>query len=117
MGSLCAGKMVKLRQETHTKAFDAAWVEATLVRQAPVGVTGGMWRTITNFLVGTISHVRVGEALPLLGRHWHRSGARSVTPAFQSPREQRGCGHPSLLSRCPPASLVKSQVRLPIKCR
>ena len=44
------------------KAFDTAWVEATLVRLAQVGVTGGMWRTITNFLVGTLSHVRVGDA-------------------------------------------------------
>ena len=34
------------------KAFDTAWVEATLVRLAQIGVIGGMWRTITNFLVG-----------------------------------------------------------------
>ena len=61
---------LRLRQETHAfcafidirKAFDAAWVEATLVRLAQVGVTGSMWRTITNFLVGTLSHVHVGDA-------------------------------------------------------
>ena len=61
---------LRLRQETHTfcafidirKAFDTAWVEATLVRLAQIGVTGGMWRTITNFLVGTISQVRIGDA-------------------------------------------------------
>ena len=44
------------------KAFDNAWVEATLVRLAQIGVTGGIWRTITNFLVGTISQVRIGDA-------------------------------------------------------
>ena len=46
---------LRLRQETHSfcafvdirKAFHAAWVEATLIRLAQVGVTGGMWRTIT----------------------------------------------------------------------
>ena len=61
---------LRLRQETNTfcafidicKAFDTARVEATLVRLAQVGVTSGMWRTITNFLVGTLTHVRVGDA-------------------------------------------------------
>ena len=61
---------LRLRQETHTfcafidirKAFDTAWVETTLVRLAQIGVTGGMWSTITNFLVGTISQVRIGDA-------------------------------------------------------
>ena len=46
-----------------------------------------MWRTITNFLVGTLSHVRVGDAH---SHSWVDTGI-----------EQRGCGHPSLLSRCP----------------
>ena len=117
---------LRLRQETHTfcafidvrMAFDTAWVEATLVRLGQVGVTSGMWRTITNFLVGTLSHVRVGDAH---SHSWVDTGIAQgrvlPPPAFQSPREQRGCGHPSVLSRCPPASLVKSHVRLPVICR
>ena len=40
------------------KAFVTAWVEATLVRLHQAGVTGGMWRTIANFLCGTLSQVR-----------------------------------------------------------
>ena len=50
---------LRLRQETHTfcafvdirMGFDTAWVQATLFRLAQIGVTGGMWRTITNFQV------------------------------------------------------------------
>ena len=53
--TICA--FIDIRQ-----AFDAAWVVATLVRLAQIGVTGGMWRTITNFLVATISQVRIGDA-------------------------------------------------------
>ena len=65
-----------LRQDTHTfatfvdirKAFDTSWIEATLVRLWDVGVTGGMWRTIANFLCGTLSQVRdhVGVSAPSL---------------------------------------------------
>ena len=47
------------------KAFDTSWVEATLVRLHQVGVTGGMWRTVANFLCGTLSQVRVcGDVSP-----------------------------------------------------
>ena len=60
---------LRLRRETHTfcafvdirKAFDTCWVEATLVRLFQVGVAGGMWRTIANFLCGTLSQVRTGS--------------------------------------------------------
>ena len=64
---------LRLRQDTHTfcafvdirKAFDTSWVEATLVRLHQSGVTGGMWRTIANFLCGTLSQVRVrGDVSP-----------------------------------------------------
>ena len=40
------------------KAFGTSWIEATLIRLCGVGVTGGMWRTIANFLSGTLSQVR-----------------------------------------------------------
>ena len=58
---------LRLRQDTNAfcafvdirKAFDTSWVEATLVRLHQSGVTGGMWRTIANFLCGTLSQVRV----------------------------------------------------------
>ena len=47
------------------KAFDTSWVEATLVRLHQSGVTGDMWRTIANFLCGTLSQVRVrGDVSP-----------------------------------------------------
>ena len=57
---------LRLRHDQHTfcafvdirKAFDTSWVEATLVRLHQAGVTGGMWRTIANFLCGTLSQVR-----------------------------------------------------------
>ena len=64
---------LRLREDMHTfcafvdihKAFDTSWVEATLVRLHQVGVTGGMWRTVANFLCGTLSKVRVcGDVSP-----------------------------------------------------
>ena len=41
--------------------MDAAWVEEVVLFFAAVGVTGDMWRTIDNFLVGTRSQVRIGD--------------------------------------------------------
>ena len=50
---------------TSVHAFDTSWVEVTLVRMHQVGVTGGMWRTVANFLCGTLSQVRVcGDVSP-----------------------------------------------------
>ena len=87
----------RLRRETHTfcafvdirKAFDTCWVEATLVRLFQVGVTGGMWRTIANFLCGTLSQVRTGSDV---SHPWVDSGIaqgpRALAPAVQSLGEQ-----------------------------
>ena len=66
---------VRLRHDQHTfcafvdtrKAFDTSWVEATLVRLHQAGVTGGMWRTIANFLCGTLSQVRARGEVSSLG--------------------------------------------------
>ena len=50
---------LRLLQDTH---------EATLVRLHQSGVIGGMWRTIANFLCGTLSQVRVrGDVSPPWG--------------------------------------------------
>ena len=51
--------------------FDTAWVEATVVRLDQGAVTSGMWRTVSNLLVGTISQVRKGDAQSHL---WMDSG-------------------------------------------
>ena len=92
------------RRETHTfcafvdirKAFDTCWVEAALVRLFQVGVTGGMWRTIANFLCGTLSQVRTGSDV---SHPWVDSGIAQgrvlSPPAVQSLGEQ-SCGQPSL---------------------
>ena len=65
---------LRLRHDQHTfcafvdilKAFDTSWVEAALVRLHQAGVTGCMWRTVANFLCGTLSQVRArGEVSSL----------------------------------------------------
>lgn len=56
---------------TSEKVFDTAWVEATVVRLDQGAVTSGMWRTVSNLLVGTISQVRKGDAQSHL---WMDSG-------------------------------------------
>ena len=43
---------------TSGRHLDISRVEATLVRLHQAGETGGMWRTIANFLCGTLSQVR-----------------------------------------------------------
>ena len=46
------------------KTLDTSEVEATLVRLCQAGVPGRMWRTMANFLCGTLSQVRIGSDLP-----------------------------------------------------
>ena len=68
-----------MRASTHTfvvfvdieKAFDTAWVEATLVRLHDAGVQGLLWRLISNFLRHTVSQVRLGGDL---SEPWPDSG-------------------------------------------
>ena len=51
---------LRLREDMHTfcafvdirEAFDTSWVEATLVRLHQVGVTGGMWRSQMQTILG-----------------------------------------------------------------
>ena len=78
-----------LRQDTHTfaafvdirKAFDTSWIEATLVRLSDVGVTGGMWRKIANFLCVTFSQVRDHDGVSAPG---FDTGIVSFPSLFQS---------------------------------
>ena len=68
-----------MRASTHTfvafvdieKAFDTAWVEATLVWLHDAGVQGFLWRLISNFLRHTVSKVRLGGDL---SEPWPDSG-------------------------------------------
>ena len=112
---------LRLRHETHTvcgfidirKAFDTAWVDATLVRLAQIGVNDGMWHTITNFLVGTISQVRIGDAH---SHPWMDTGiaqGRVLSPLLFNLRKQLGRRHSPLLPRCPPRANIRCQVCVP----
>ena len=76
------GSLVDLltsRSSSHTfvafidihKAFDTSWVEGTLVRLFDAGVSGQMWKLISQFLRGTQSQVRVGSSL---SHPWFDSG-------------------------------------------
>ena len=53
------------------KAFDTSWVEGTLVRLYDAGVSGQMWKLMSQFLRGTQSQVRVGSSL---SHPWFDSG-------------------------------------------
>ena len=53
------------------KDFDTSWVEGTLVRLFDVGVSGQMWKLMSQFLRGTQSQVRVGSSL---SQPWFDSG-------------------------------------------
>ena len=69
----------KNRSSSHTivafidihKAFDTSWVEGTLVRLFDAGVSGQMWKLVSQFLHGTQSQVRVGSSL---SHPWFDSG-------------------------------------------
>ena len=41
------------------KPFDTSSVDATLAQLHGIGITGGMWRTMANFLFGTLSQIRI----------------------------------------------------------
>ena len=72
------------------------------------------WCTITNCFVGTLPRVRVDMGPT---HSWVIVQERVLSPLlFYLFRDQLGCGHPSLLSRCPLASLLKFQDRVPVVC-